>query len=153
MCNMTHSNVSDCTFEWPCVSRIWKTRSCHVFEWLVRDANHHVYESLVRMEWLRLVGSSKLYVSFAKELYKRDDILQNKLIFLKSLLIVAAPCHAYLPSVVRLRVYTTHADNLQCDTEYTPNVLTLCSATEGIHYTCWRSAVRYRVYATRTDTL
>ena len=25
--------------------------------------------------WLRLVGSLKLYVSFAKEPYKRDDIL------------------------------------------------------------------------------
>jgi len=29
------------------------------------------------MRWLRLVGSVKLQVSFAKEPYKRDDILQN----------------------------------------------------------------------------
>ena len=28
--------------------------------------------------WLRLVGSIKLYVSFAKEPYKRDDILQKR---------------------------------------------------------------------------
>ena len=28
--------------------------------------------------WLRLVGSIKLYVSFAKELYKRDDVLQKR---------------------------------------------------------------------------
>jgi len=30
------------------------------------------------MGWLRLVGSSKLYVSFAKELYKRDNVLQKR---------------------------------------------------------------------------
>ena len=29
------------------------------------------------MGWLRLVGSFKLQVSFAKEPYKRDDILQK----------------------------------------------------------------------------
>jgi len=43
------------------------------------------------MGWLRLVGSFKLQVSFAKEPYKRDDILQNRLIILISLLIVATP--------------------------------------------------------------
>jgi len=31
------------------------------------------------MRWLRLVGSLKLYVSFAKEPYKTDDILQKRL--------------------------------------------------------------------------
>ena len=30
------------------------------------------------MGWLRLVGSIKLKVSFAKEPYKRDDILQKR---------------------------------------------------------------------------
>jgi len=30
------------------------------------------------MGWLWLVGSIKLYVSFAKETYKRDDILQKR---------------------------------------------------------------------------
>jgi len=30
------------------------------------------------MGWLRLVGSFKLYVSFAKEPCKRDDILQKR---------------------------------------------------------------------------
>ena len=30
------------------------------------------------MGWLRLVGSFKLYVFFAKEPFKRDYILQNK---------------------------------------------------------------------------
>jgi len=30
------------------------------------------------MEWLRLVGSIKSYVSFAKEPYKRDNILKKR---------------------------------------------------------------------------
>ena len=40
------------------------------------------------MGWLRLVGSSKFHVSFAKEPCKRDEILQKKPIILRSLLIV-----------------------------------------------------------------
>jgi len=43
------------------------------------------------MGWLRLVGSIKLYVSFAKEPYKRDDILQKRPIILLILLTVATP--------------------------------------------------------------
>jgi len=41
------------------------------------------------MGWLRFVGSSKVQVFFAKEPYKRDDILQKRPIILRSLLIVA----------------------------------------------------------------
>jgi len=43
------------------------------------------------MGWLRLVGFLKLLISFAKEPYKRDYILQKRLIILRSLLIVATP--------------------------------------------------------------
>jgi len=43
------------------------------------------------MGWLRLVGSLKLLVSFAKELYNNDYILQKRPIILRSLLIVATP--------------------------------------------------------------
>ena len=43
------------------------------------------------MEWLRLVGSLKVKVFFAKEPYKRDDIPQKRPIILRSLLIVATP--------------------------------------------------------------
>jgi len=43
------------------------------------------------MGWLRLLGSSNLQVSFAKEPYKRDYILQKRPILLKSLLIIATP--------------------------------------------------------------
>jgi len=46
------------------------------------------------MGWLRLVGSLKIQVSFSKEPYKRDYILQKRPIFLRSLLIiyVCVPC-------------------------------------------------------------
>ena len=40
----------------------------------------------------RLVGSIKLQVSFAKEPYKRDDILQKSPTILSILLTVATPC-------------------------------------------------------------
>ena len=43
------------------------------------------------MGWLRLVGSLKTYVSFAKEPFERDDILQKRRVFLRSLLITATP--------------------------------------------------------------
>ena len=45
----------------------------------------------VDMGWLRLVGALKVQVSFAKEPYKRDDILQKRPIILRRLLIVATP--------------------------------------------------------------
>ena len=52
------------------------------------------------MGWLQLVGSLKLQVSFAKEPYKRDYILQKKPIILRSLLIVATPyVFVYIPSI------------------------------------------------------
>jgi len=38
-----------------------------------------------------LVGSIKLYVSFAKEPYQRDDILQKRPVILSILLTVATP--------------------------------------------------------------
>jgi len=43
------------------------------------------------MGWLRLVGSFKMLVSFAKEPYQRGYILQKRPIILRSLLIVATP--------------------------------------------------------------
>jgi len=45
--------------------------------------------SYMCMGWRRFVGSLKLQISFAKEPYKRDYILQKRLMILRSLLIVA----------------------------------------------------------------
>jgi len=53
------------------------------------------------MGWLRLVGSWKLQVSFAKEPYKSDYILQKRLTILKSLLIVDIPYHSWPIHVCR----------------------------------------------------
>ena len=62
------------------------------------------------MVWLRLVGSLKLYVSFAKEPYKRDHTLQKRPIISRSLLIVATPHPAHIFNmrieVCRLGEYT-----------------------------------------------
>jgi len=49
----------------------------------------HAFAAMRDMGWIRLVGSLKSQVSFAKEPYKRDDILQKRPIILRSLLIVA----------------------------------------------------------------
>jgi len=46
---------------------------------------------LVYMGWLQLAAPLKLYVSFAKEPYKSDDILQKRRIILRSPLTVATP--------------------------------------------------------------
>jgi len=46
---------------------------------------------IMAVGWLRLVGSLKLYVSFAKEPHKKDEIVQKRPIILRSLLIVATP--------------------------------------------------------------
>ena len=54
------------------------------------------------MRWLRLVGSLKLYVSFAKESYRRDYILQYKPLMLRSPLVVVTPYphHLYETHVI-----------------------------------------------------
>ena len=54
---------------------------------------HIENDDITDMEWLRLVGSLKLWVSFAKEACKRDYILQKRPRILRSLLIVATPYH------------------------------------------------------------
>jgi len=62
------------------MSFLWVTNDSFLSSFIIHD-----------MGWLRLVGSLKLQVSFAKEPYKRDDILQKRPIILRSLLIVATP--------------------------------------------------------------
>jgi len=67
------------------------------------------------MGWLRLVGSSNLQVSFAKEPYKRDNILQKGPIILRSLLF------KYFKSIL-LTVVTPYA--IRGDPWKPPSVLT-----------------------------
>jgi len=64
----------------------WKTRN------VAADAECACVQRRTHgMGWLRLVGSLQLLVSFAKEPYKRDDMLQKWPVILRSLLIVANP--------------------------------------------------------------
>jgi len=53
------------------------------------------------MGWLRLVGSLKLKVYFAKEPNKRDDFLPKRPVIWRSLLIVSTP-YTYMPHLARL---------------------------------------------------
>ena len=64
----------------------------------------HIYQ--VHMGWLRLLDSLKLQVSFPKEPYKRDDILQKRPTILRSLRIVATPYQVdILTKVVTFYIY------------------------------------------------
>ena len=78
------------------VTHMTMNESCHTY---AMDESYHTYEydsadssHLAGMGWLRLVGSLKLQVSFAKEPYKRHDILQKRPMILRSLLTAATPC-------------------------------------------------------------
>jgi len=75
--------------------------SCHV--WLVSHLNQPYHTWMIRIthEWLRpLLGSWNLWVSFAKEPYKRDDILQKRPIIL-SILFYRALLYGYLAEKCR----------------------------------------------------
>jgi len=60
------------------------------------------------MGWLHLVGSLQWQVSFAKEPYERDDILQKRPVIWRSLLIVATPYLNYKSHVLYLRIPQLH---------------------------------------------
>ena len=55
----------------------------------LRELNDWLLGLGIAMGWLRLVGSLKFYVSFAKEPYISDDILQKRPIISRSLLLVS----------------------------------------------------------------
>ena len=75
------------------VRATWRIRTCdmtHSYVW--HDSFIRVTHcQLQGMGWLRLVGSIKWYVSFAKEPYETDDILQERPKVLSILLTVATP--------------------------------------------------------------
>ena len=84
------------TYIFICTSIHTNLRSTHTHLYTcmyIRPTRIHILPRMQKspMGWLRLVGSLKLQVSFAKEPYKRDDILQKRLIILRSLRVVATP--------------------------------------------------------------
>jgi len=97
MCHVTH--MKDSSYG-----------SCHTCEWDTSLIRVHCGNTAVwGMGWLRLVGFLKLWVSFVKEPYKTDDILQKRPIISRSLLIVATPyVYAYT-----LQHTATHCNTIQ----------------------------------------
>jgi len=109
------------------------------FNQIHNDKGRYMIMIKVDMEWLPWVGVLKLWVSCAKEPYKRDDILQKRPTILRSLLIEATPyttkqtrytimvCNSFLSNVTHL--YARH------------NSCTIASAYKhccpGITHTCW----------------
>ena len=84
------------------LQRVMTIFSGHILKYILQIANSSpnifgscihtcMHESVLvtHMGCLRLVGSLKLQVSFAKEPYKNDHIMQKRPIILRSLLIVA----------------------------------------------------------------
>jgi len=51
----------------------------------------NTHKAYTGMGWLHVIGPLKLQVSFAKEPYERDDILQKRRTILRSFLIAATP--------------------------------------------------------------
>ena len=96
-CACTHTHVyvhvHAYTLMAPTSQQLEHTPSRHSYEWVMSYIwmSHVTCMHTWCTGWLRQVGSLKLQVSFAKEPYKRDDILQKRSIFLRSLLIVATP--------------------------------------------------------------
>jgi len=83
----THCNTLQhiATHEMMCglkIQRVSKQRVCdiivHSYEVSLTLCQRRTMQCIQYMGWLRLVGSFKLLVSFAKESHKRDYILQKR---------------------------------------------------------------------------
>jgi len=71
------------------VNDLWKYMCMKYI--LAHMSVHSKHINVHTIGWLRLVGSLRLKISFAKKPYKKDDILQKGPIILRSLLTVAKP--------------------------------------------------------------
>ena len=80
ICSVSVGRVSVCSALKALQMRVMKSERFERLVWLQ-----------IHMGWLRLVGSLKLQVSFAKEPYKRDYIVQKRPVILRSLLLKATP--------------------------------------------------------------
>jgi len=73
------------------ISVMSKKNACRDYFSMAIGISRHSREFSGAMGWLWLVGLINLYVSFAKEPYKRDNILQQRPVNLSILLTVATP--------------------------------------------------------------
>jgi len=130
------------TMDWNVGAALWRIYMCHdlficdlthsYMQWLVnvwhnpfiRALTHAYVTQLIHKGWLWLVGSIKLYVSFAKEPYKRDEILQKRPVILSILLSVATPyvatrhIHMWYDMTSSYVTWPIHVDTLICDTTH-----------------------------------
>jgi len=83
-----YAHVHTYMYKYICNSHLNHTPKSFMYIYRTHNAVMYTY-----MGWLRLVGSIQLQVSFAKEPYQRDDILQKRPIILSILLTVATPYH------------------------------------------------------------
>jgi len=84
---LQHLHPDHTIIEEVCVCVCGMTLPCQM-TWFDITSHLHLDQT---MGWLRLVGSLKLQVSFAKEPYKTDDILQKRPMIWRGLPIVATP--------------------------------------------------------------
>jgi len=87
-----------CASYWPPLARHVSPLWCR---WHINSEKERMFLThltLLTIGWLRSVGSIKLLVSFAKEPYKRDHILQKRPMILSILLTVATPYRKRLQS-------------------------------------------------------
>jgi len=95
-----HTHLKSWEFRW-LQTNICVRKHIYVYVYIHRNMYESIYSwchcsvSLTHMGWLRLVGSIKLQVSFAKEPFKRDCILQKSPMIWSIVLTVATP---YLPA-------------------------------------------------------
>jgi len=95
----TRRNMSCNTNSYGCV-HMECVMSCIYFLFSLCHAHY-----ACNMGWLRLVASLKSYVSFVKEPYKRDDILQKRPIIWRSLLFDHEPVVGWLRLAASWRLY------------------------------------------------
>ena len=113
MCDMTHSYVRRDSF----ICATWLIHMCDMTHSYVRHDSficatwliHIQAHTHAHMRWLWSVGSIKLYVSFAKEPYKRNNLLQKRSMIESIQLTEAIP---HPPTQFAWRSYTSLLQNI-----------------------------------------
>ena len=92
--NCVYTHIFMSLYIWMCI---------YTYIFIITHISWYKYVCIYHyMGWLRLVGSLRLRVSFAKEPYSTDDILRKKPIILSILLIVATP---YISNCVYTHIF------------------------------------------------
>ena len=103
------------------------------------------------MWWLRSVGSLKSQVSFAKEPWKRDDILQKRPVIFRSLLNVATP---YIYTCLHLCTYTPRAiSGLQSCLRWLYTQTYIYALHSCLRLRVWRDTIQERDTIQQRDTM